>query len=76
MKFRNPDEKGKNILRLLPVMFFLIGIPIVGNVIYQYFTGAEDDVVRVVIAVIILAYFGFRSKFALEWTFVQDEEDQ
>lgn len=76
MRFRNPEHKARNIVRLLPVLLFLIGLPLVVDLAYQFFTGVEEDATRVIIATIILFYFAFRAVHGVRMTLVWGEEEE
>lgn len=60
-------------IRLLPVLFFLLSLPFAGVMLYEFFTGINDEIIRPIIAVVFVLYFGYRTRFALRVTFISDE---
>lgn len=73
MRFRYPEQRGRNVVRLLPVVFFFLSLPFAGVMLYEYFAGLNQEVIRPVIAVVFVLYFGYRARFAMEVTFIRGE---
>lgn len=76
MRFRYPEEKGKNFLRMIPVMFFFFAVPATGFAVYEYFAGLEENSTRMLILLGFTAYFGFRSWYTVKLFIIRDGEEK
>lgn len=74
MRFRNPEEKRMNFLRLVPVFALVVAIFITGHSLYRYLAGADDSVTWLVIGSVAMIYFSFRTLFAVRRVFVWGDE--
>jgi hypothetical protein len=75
VKFRQPEERLKNVLRLTPLFFLLFAISLGGIMVYEYFTGVRDNELIPVMTAVFVIYFAFRSWHAVKLTFVFGDEE-
>lgn len=74
MRWRYPEQKGRNLIRLLPLLFLILSLPFAAMMVYEYFVGLNTDAIRPIIAIVFVLYFAYRARFAIQVTFIKDEE--
>ncbi len=74
MKFRNPDQKVLNIIRLVPLLFWVVAVAFAIHSGYRYFSGIDESAFWFVVGGAAVLYFTVRSWLQLRVTFVWDEE--
>lgn len=85
MRFRNPDDKKMNVLRLLPVFMLVVAVFFTGHQVYRYIAGYDETLAWVGIGAIAMIYFAVRTLHTVKRVFVwehregdgeSDEDDQ
>ena len=75
VRFRNPEDKTMNLLRLMPVLLLPVALTFAGYVGYLYFTGQSEDALLLGIASAAAVYFAIRSFVQLKAVFVFGDDD-
>lgn len=74
MKFRYPEQKTGNLIRLIPIVLWPLSIGFLVYIGYQYFVGSEQDLTMVGLAAVVAIYFSIRGWTALPRVFVWGDE--
>ena len=74
MRFRNPDQKLRNTLGLMPPVFLVLAVVFFGYQTFQYLTGV-DDVLWLGVGAVATLYFGVRCWMSLPHLLVWGEEE-
>ncbi len=74
MKFRHPDQKLLNILRLLPMLFWVVALAFAIHSGYRYFTGIDESAFWFIVGSVAVLYFSVRSWLQMKVTFVWGDE--
>ena len=76
MRFRKPEEKKMNILRLLPAFLLVVAVFFTGLQTYRYTTGLDQDPLWVIVGAVATLYFSIRTFFSVRQVFVWGDEAQ
>ncbi len=69
MKFRDPEAKKLNALRLMPLPFLALALSFTAYSIYQHQIGADESMFWVAVGGAASVYFLLRSWFAVRSVF-------
>ena len=75
MKFRRPDEKKMNVIRMMPFFFLLLAISFTGIHAYRYAVGLDAETTWLLVGGVATIYFGVRSWFQAKVVFVFDGDE-
>lgn len=75
MRFRNPDEKKMNALRLVPVFLLVVATFFTGHQTYLYLSGGEADTFLIFLGAAVMIYASVRSIFAMRRVFIWEHEE-
>lgn len=75
VRFRNPDEKKMNALRLVPVFLLVVATFFTGHQTYLYLSGGEADTFLIFLGAAVMIYASVRSIFAMRRVFIWEHEE-